>query len=349
MQEICSVLIISYNHEKYIAKAIESVLEQKTKYKFRIDIFDDGSKDDTKKIIKQYAKKYPKIIHKHILFRNKGAENNFLRAIKSAKTKYYAILEGDDYWCDENKLELQIDAMEAHPECSFCAHQTLIKNINDDIRSHADNKPLVTNEIFNEDRVVSYDDIKTLEKGFMNHVNSRLIRNYVVNINKLKEKQAFLSDNQQYYFLISKAPMYYINRTMTVYNQTGSGDFSGAPWDRRLRRCLNLLHVINNETEFNITERIYLDMINFARYYANIAEKMIKETPEKKMTDYAYKYYKKVDGPKGEKNEDTKWKKEPFFLFEYFTFQNILLIFNFLLLLLICLRVFGYLPEFQGL
>lgn len=57
--KICTVLLISYNHEKYITRALDSILSQKTKYNYIIKIFDDASKDNTKDIIRAYKEKYP--------------------------------------------------------------------------------------------------------------------------------------------------------------------------------------------------------------------------------------------------------------------------------------------------
>lgn len=296
MKEICTVLLISYNHKNYIEKAINSVLSQKTNFLFRIDIFDDGSKDGTKRIIKEYVKKYPKLIHAHFNLFNRGSEYNFLKAYKSVRTKYFAILEGDDYYCDDTKLEEQISALEANPQCSFCAHQTLIKNLNDPYRNFADNKPLVTNEEILNKNIVSYDDINKLEKGFINHLSSRVIRKNCVDFKKLKYKQSFLFDNCQFYYLLLKGPMYFINKTMSVYNQTGEGEFSSRPWESRLRRCLEVLHAFNKETDFVITDRIYKEMINFSEYYARIARGALEKTSLEELQKTAKLYYKKAVG-----------------------------------------------------
>ena len=88
---ICTILLISYNHAKYIAKAIESVLEQKTDYNYIIKIFDDASNDGTQEIIKEYAQKYPDKIFPFLNTQNMGAQGNIWRAYKSVDTKYCII------------------------------------------------------------------------------------------------------------------------------------------------------------------------------------------------------------------------------------------------------------------
>ena len=98
MNDICTVLLITYNHAPYIRKAIDSVLKQKTQYNFIIYIFDDASTDGTTDIVKEYANKYPNKIIPFIAQNNQGATINIYNAYKSVKTKYCALLECDDYW-----------------------------------------------------------------------------------------------------------------------------------------------------------------------------------------------------------------------------------------------------------
>lgn len=121
---VVSICCITYNHEKYIAEAIESFLMQKTNFNFEILIHDDASTDNTAAIIKKYEKKYPEIIKPIYQKENqysKGkliSQNNYNRA----KGKYIAICEGDDYWTDSYKLQKQVDYMEKNMECGGCFH-----------------------------------------------------------------------------------------------------------------------------------------------------------------------------------------------------------------------------------
>ena len=124
-----SVICTAYNHAKYIRKCLDGFVMQKTNFKYEVLINDDASTDNTAEIIKEYELKYPDII-KPIY----QTENQYSKGVKissdilspRAKGKYIAFCEGDDYWCDENKLQLQYDAMEAHPECKMCVHKVQI-------------------------------------------------------------------------------------------------------------------------------------------------------------------------------------------------------------------------------
>ena len=101
---LLTVLLITYNHKEYIEKSIKSVLEQKTDFNFLIRILDDCSTDGTSDIVKHYEKQYPEKIQHILRKKNIGVVDNIYEGLKSISTNYFAELEGDDYWCDENKL-----------------------------------------------------------------------------------------------------------------------------------------------------------------------------------------------------------------------------------------------------
>lgn len=101
--------MLTYNHQDFIEKAILSVLEQKTNYSFRLQIFDDASTDKTKEICQKYVNSHPQLITYHAAEHNIGIIENYIRAFKCVDSEYVSILEGDDYWIDEYKIERQIN------------------------------------------------------------------------------------------------------------------------------------------------------------------------------------------------------------------------------------------------
>ena len=111
-----SIAMLAYNHEKYIGEAIESVLMQKTNYKYKIVIAEDGSKDATRTILLDYQKKFPDRIRLILQVRNVGAQANNIDLLSNLEGKYVAALEGDDYWIDPLKLQKQIDYLEKNPD-----------------------------------------------------------------------------------------------------------------------------------------------------------------------------------------------------------------------------------------
>ena len=267
-KNICTVLLITYNHQKYIRQSIDSVLQQKTKYPFIIKIFDDASTDGSSDIIREYANKYPGKIEAHIAKKNRGAQTNIWNAYKSVDTKYCCLLETDDYWCDDTKLEQQISALEEHPECSFCAHQTLVHNVNDKYRSDEDGFKSVTNDFVLKSDVVSLSHIKhqPVGSGYIPFIGSRLIRMSLVDLDAIKHKEAFLFDNSQFYYMLLKGDMYFINKVMSVYNQTGSGVCSGTNPYNRISAYIDALMDFNKETNGVIQERIFLEIHFYISY-----------------------------------------------------------------------------------
>ena len=104
-----SVVVITYNQEEYVSQALDSILEQETNFKYEINIGDDCSKDRTQEILKEYAHKFPDLINLAIRETNVGVSRNIYDLFLKCKGDYIAILEGDDYWSDKDKLQRQCD------------------------------------------------------------------------------------------------------------------------------------------------------------------------------------------------------------------------------------------------
>lgn len=129
---LVSICAVAYNHEKYIAQCLDAFLSQKVNFRYEILVHDDASTDRTGEILRDYQARYPDIIKPLIQTENqysKGITNlsgafNFPRA----KGRYIALSDCDDFWCDENKLQKQVDYMEAHPECMLCIHSAKVVN-----------------------------------------------------------------------------------------------------------------------------------------------------------------------------------------------------------------------------
>lgn len=121
-----SVIILSYNHENFIAEALESVLMQKTTFKFTIIVADDGSTDNTPKILSEYKNKYPNKIELISSSENKGVFQNAFSTISKINSKYIALLDGDDFWTFKDKLQTQYDFLKNNSDYSGCFHNTRI-------------------------------------------------------------------------------------------------------------------------------------------------------------------------------------------------------------------------------
>jgi len=117
---VVSVAIIAYQHESYIEQAVLSVLDQKTNFSLEILVADDCSTDRTPEILRFLDQRFPGRLTFLVDDRNLGLSANIQRCRQFARGKYFAILEGDDYWIDPMKLQRQHDAMQANPTWSMC-------------------------------------------------------------------------------------------------------------------------------------------------------------------------------------------------------------------------------------
>lgn len=124
---LVSICCITYNHEKYIAEALDSFLMQETHFPFEILIHEDASTDNTAEIIRSYANKYPSLIKPIYQTENqysKGIKINSTFNLPRAKGQYIALCEGDDFWIDNAKLQYQIEKMKEHSKCQISFHPT---------------------------------------------------------------------------------------------------------------------------------------------------------------------------------------------------------------------------------
>lgn len=121
-----SVIVLTYNHEKYIRRAIESALMQRTDFHYEILVGDDASTDATPRILQEYAEKYPEKFRLFLREKNLGASRNGYELAVNARGKYIANLDGDDFWTDEEKLQIQSDFLDSHPQYIGCSHKYAI-------------------------------------------------------------------------------------------------------------------------------------------------------------------------------------------------------------------------------
>ena len=117
-----SVCMITYNHEEFIAQALDSVLMQETDFEYEIVIGDDCSTDRTREIVSSYYNRYPDKIKLLLPEKNLGVHENLARTLSACRGENIALLEGDDFWTASHKLQSQVDFLTSHPECSMCFH-----------------------------------------------------------------------------------------------------------------------------------------------------------------------------------------------------------------------------------
>ncbi len=214
---VVSVLCITFNHEKYIAHAIEGFLMQKTNFKFEIIIHDDASTDKTVEIIKAYQVKnvelFKCIFQTENLYSKK--DGSIEKAIFSAPTgKYVAMCEGDDYWTDPLKLQKQVDFLEANTDYSMVCHNA--KNIYEGTNKKS---TLFSNKTASQDI-----SMKTIIQDWVIPTASMVfIREYIVKLPEWFDK-IYSGDFSLALLLRHNGKIWFFKEVMSVYriNYTGT-------------------------------------------------------------------------------------------------------------------------------
>lgn len=267
---LVSIVCTAYNHEKYIADAIESFLMQEMDFEYEILIHDDASTDRTPEIIKQYESKYPDLI-KPIY----QTENQYSKGVKiwhfnmeRAKGKYIAVCEGDDYWTDPYKLQKQVDYMEKHPECSMCVHAVYkVSPEKTKMKSHV--RPNRGNKVFIVEEVIE-------GSGGLFATNSIL---YPVVFGENRPdfyENAPVSDYPLAIYLALQGTVYYIDEFMSAY-RVGVKDSWSSRMSSSIERCV---------AHYNKTMDMFDEINRYTEYkYDNVIKKSKKRNHFNLMLD----------------------------------------------------------------
>lgn len=244
-----SVSITTYNHERWIAQAIESVLCQRTAFPFEILIGEDDSDDRTRQIVVDYANRYPTIIRPFLNDRRNvlyiggfpTGRWNFINNLQNARGEYVAILEGDDYWCDRDKLEKQVEILDAHGEHAICFHDTLIEE--PDGRLVSD---YVTRRV---DAVTTLSDLA--EGNYIQTPSCMYRRKNLVDIPPWLWKTR-IGDFPLHMQNARHGSIYKIDEAMAVYRNTGLGVHSSLTTMGKQEAWIQTLDILINEFDCEI-------------------------------------------------------------------------------------------------
>jgi glycosyltransferase involved in cell wall biosynthesis len=213
--KLVSVWMITYNHEKFIKEAIESILSQKTSFGFEVVIGDDCSTDATPSIILDYQQKYPEIIRPFLYKKNIGIAPNLLKTMSECKSKYIALLEGDDYWTDDTKLQQQVDFLEKNPDFSVCFHDISVKyQETGEIKKP---KSARKKQISTTKDILRYNYIPTCTVLFRN-VTEGIFPEWISTLS--------MADWPVHILNALNGKLYFLPRTMAVYRIHGSSGWS---------------------------------------------------------------------------------------------------------------------------
>lgn len=225
-QPAVSVNCICYNHAKYLHQALDSVLCQKTTFPYEILIHDDASTDGSQEIIREYMSKYPNRIRAVLQTVNQYSQGKFVSSFLTgmARGKYLITLECDDFWQDNYKLQKQVNALEAHPECSMCVHRTELFNEDGTSKKTFVPEKQLPEGVLAQDGLVEY-----IAEIAQFHTSSRMIPAHFYK--SLDEAPYFtqrkhVGDLPLILHLSQKGPFYYIPDAMTGYRISSDGSYS---------------------------------------------------------------------------------------------------------------------------
>jgi len=269
---LVSCCCVTYNHEKYIGDALDSMLMQKTNFPFEIIVRDDCSTDNTASIIKKYMEKFPTII-KPILEK----ENQYSKGLRPsrpvfemAQGKYLAILEGDDYWTDPLKLQKQIDILEDNPEISLVFHNAMI-------HEYDENDNIINIRKHNEDLSTGYISVLNCIEKKIVPTGSVVLRN--IDLNSFLQDNFPVGDTPMFMYLGKFGKLYYVNEMTSIYRLLTTGavksqlrtikmNIAFIPYYKVLKKEFSEFQV--SDTIDNLIIRRYKIIIKLALRQANI-------------------------------------------------------------------------------
>lgn len=277
-----SIRCLAYNHEDYIADALDGFLIQKTTFPFEVVVHEDASTDNTAIIIREYAKKYPRIIKPIFQTENQYSKHNgaIVRIFQSTlKGKYIAFCEGDDYWTDENKLQMQFDIMESNPSIDMCAHKSAVVDS-------------TTGSIIYYTAALDKDGIIPCEM-LINAHGSR-----VVDTATLFYRRELMFDSPKYREILRmdttlriqgalRGGIYYINRSMSVYRNLSKGSWTATRTEEQWRelntKMIEMYRQLDEDTQHRYHNCIRKEIVELEfrriRFFDDLKKVLRKQEP----------------------------------------------------------------------
>lgn len=297
-----SIIMITFNHEKYIKQALDSIFMQITQYSYEVIIGDDASSDATPQILMDYKKLYPDKIDLYLRTLNLGAKgaNNFIDLASKCHGKYIITLEGDDFWIDKYKLEKEICYLETHKEYLAVAHNCIVVDEYSNMKN--ENYPECKDEEFTLKHMCS----NILPGQFTTVMYRNIYQNNEIDCSLLY-KGLVPTDRLIYFILASYGKIHCIQEPMSAYRHVISGGNSFSAnycWNYNEVKSwhLNLVeysHSINNEQSIKFSELMLMKCIIGSRkrsdnsWFYIVKELSKMNFPISRYFDYALQLFKR--------------------------------------------------------
>ncbi len=242
-----TIIMPSYNKEKYISEALDSIFMQKTKYSYKIIVTDDCSTDDTIKIVQEYQNKYPDKIEILTSNVNQKLYKNVIRAYSVTKSEYFCVLDPDDYWTDEYKIEKALNFLEKNKDYTIYVTNTMQKLPNGNIVKYTANKEKDSDfkDYLNSKAVLGC----TLGSIYRNVIFKDGLPEKMVNLPQKTCEKSYRGDSFRNAIHINKGKAHSVKDYDAVYRVTEEGIWQG----------LTTLEQNLMNTEFFINMYYYFD------------------------------------------------------------------------------------------
>ncbi len=270
------VLMPTYNHSRYIEKAISSVLYQETNFPIELIISDDASTDETLSIINSLKSTTSVKVQLYVQQFNIGPIENgiFLRDIaQKHRFRYVTILEGDDYWIDTKKLQKQVDFLENNLKFSICFHRvyTIDETMN------------ISNDNLNNLEVEADFTIEDLAKGNFMHTSSVVFRNFTPIPNWFRDIK--VCDYPLFMLSASSGEIHYLPDFMAVYRVHAGGIWSSINQKNRLLHWVEMLQYLMKEFSDSISINTLLRK-QYSKHCFNLSVLFLEESNSEEFEKY---------------------------------------------------------------
>lgn len=284
-----SIVCITYNHEEYIKNALDGFLSQKTIFKYEIIIHDDASTDRTAEIVQDYEKKYPDIIRGIYQVKNQySKKRSYLvrEVLRECRGKYIALCEGDDFWIDKHKLQIQVGWMEAHPEYWLTVHNAVCLNCAENTL-----KPI---DSFCSTKTIEIEEFIE-QSGEYAATASMVLRADIVEMKDFFW-ECGVADWPLQFLCVTKGNVYYFDRIMSIYRFSHKGSWTEI-WlknpSKFLEHCIEMivfLEKYNVNTNY-VYEKYIVTRVQMYAYWAlNSHEKIFFKIIDQFNSDDSYEH-----------------------------------------------------------
>jgi glycosyltransferase involved in cell wall biosynthesis len=252
-----SVDLLTYNHEKFIAHALDSILMQQVDFDYEIVIGEDCSTDNTRNIVIDYQKRHPDKIRLLLHEKNVGSINNDIQVLKTCQGEYIAWLEGDDYWTSPHKLRKQVEYLDKHQGCSACFHPVTVFYENGSV------EPYLSPCCSNRRRELSLEDL----------LESTTITTCSIMFRKSKLDESLIDvysesvfgDWEFFIFLAQRGSIGYVDEAMAAYRKHNGGIYTGASSLNKLKDRIEMFKNLNAYLKFKYN-KTYKELISQCNY-----------------------------------------------------------------------------------